>query len=624
MGSVPRKTIVNLIAVVLFAAVVRLYLPTTEHACVFDDYTYLIENARVQSGLTADGVRWAFTTTYASNWHPLTWLSHMLDVSIYARPAGHHLTSILLHALTTALLFVALLRMTGAVWRSAFAAAVFGLHPLHVESVAWLAERKDVLSGLFWVLAMLAYAWYTRRPKALRYALVVALYALGLMAKPMVLTLPIVLLLLDYWPLERRQETGNREQRGRERRPAGYLLLEKAPLVAMSAASAVMTVMAQESGRAVAGAASLPFSLRLSNAAVSCVVYIRKMLWPVDLAVYYPHPLRGLPLWQVSGSALVLIAITWAAIRYRKQAPYLLTGWLWYLVTMTPVIGLVQVGKQAMADRYMYLPMIGLLIAIAWGAQAVASGFERRENPNTRAACRDKVGVVLAGLALFAIALCVFQTNRQIGYWKNEVTLFGHALDVTRDNWMAHHGLARALDQRGKTDLAIDHYKRSIAIDPTNADVHNGLATAWLKTGKTEKAVAEFRKAIRLDPDNAAARLHYGVALDRQKRLGDAVTQFRKAAELAPDNPLVHQNLAGALARQGRFDEAIEHYAIACRLTGYSSVNALLDMAEACYQAGHKRQAVDAVSRAMRLARAAHRTALEDYLRGRLQVYERQ
>ncbi len=367
MGSNSSKAVFWLIGILLFAVVVRIYLPSAEHGYVFDDYQYLLENARLHGGLTGPGVRWAFTTTHASNWHPVTWLSHMLDVSIYGpKPAGHHLTSILIHALSTLLLFAALSRMTGSMWRSAFVAAMFGLHPLHVESVAWVAERKDVLSGLFWMLAMLAYAAYVRKPGVLRYAVLVLAFAFGLMSKPMVLTLPFVLLLLDYWPLGRCQVAGHASQETPDPRfpthdtrhptpgprsptPITRLVLEKLPLLATSAVSAAVTVFAQQSTGAVAGAASLPFGMRAANAVVSYVVYIRKMLWPSDLAVYYTHPLHGLPAWQVGGSAALLIVITWLAIRFARQAPYAAVGWLWYLITLVPVIGLVQVSPMRKA-----------------------------------------------------------------------------------------------------------------------------------------------------------------------------------------------------------------------------------------------------------------------------------
>lgn len=625
MGSVPRKAVIYLIGVLLFAAVVRVYLPATEHGYVFDDYQYLVENARVHSGLTGPGVGWAFTTTYASNWHPVTWLSHMLDVTLYgSKAAGHHLTNILLHAFATLLLFAALLRMTGAVWPSAFVAAMFGLHPLHVESVAWAAERKDVLSGLFWMLTMLAYTAYVRKPGALRYALVVLAFGLGLMSKPMVLTLPVALLLLDYWPCRKEQWTGNREQKATDTQhptPITRSLLEKLPLFAMSAASAVMTVCAQQSTGAVAGSASLPLGMRIANAAVAYVAYARKMLWPSDLAVYYPHPLGSIPVWQVAASAVALVAVTYLAIRSARRAPYFTVGWLWYIVTLIPVIGLVQVGKQAMADRYTYIPLIGLFIIVGWATSTVVSGFERsaaeRKSRNTL------LRITIAVLAIAAVALSAFQTHRQLGVWRDEVTLFSHALNVTQDNWMAHHGLARALDQRGRIDAAIDHYRRSIAIDPTNADVHNGLATALLKRGRIDEALGEFHRAVRLDPDNAAAHLHYGVALDRQSKPGQAVEQFRIAAELAPDNPIAQQNLAGALARQREYDGAIEHYLIACRLTDYKDLSAIINLAEAYHQSGRSAEAVEAANRALTLAQSATKPDLAEYIRRRLQAYEK-
>lgn len=598
MGRLSPGAVRYLVCAVLFAAVVRTYLPATEHGYVFDDHQYIVENVRIHTGLTAPGVRWAFTTTHASNWHPLAWISHMLDVTLYGpKPAGHRLTSVLIHSLSTVLLFLALVRMTGSLWRSAFVAALFGLHPLRVESVAWIAERKDVLCAFFWVLTMICYAAYSLRPNLVRYALVVLAFAAALMSKPMAVTLPVVLLMLDFWPLDR-VKLGYRR-----------LLVEKLPLLAMSAVSAALTVHAQHSTGAVVGAASLPVSLRLPNAILSYLVYIRKMFWPSDLAVYYTHPLHSIPVWQVIASATALIAVTYIAVKLARKAPYLTLGWLWYLVTLLPVIGLVQVGKQAMADRYTYIPLIGLFVAVGWGlAEAVKTG-------------RAAVRALLPAAAVVVVGLCAFQTSVQLAHWRDEVTLFSHALRVTQDNWMAHHGLARALDQRGQTDKAIEHYRLSIDIDPTNADVHNGLGTALLKKDLVEAAIREFETAVRLDPENAAARLQYGVALDRNNNLPGAARELLRAVELASDNPLAHKNLAGVLARQGKYSEAVKHYLIACDLTGGSDLDALTNLAEAYYQSGRPQEAVDTAGRALQIARQTGNADAVDYITQRLRTY---
>lgn len=599
-----------LIAVVILAAVVRTYLPVTgrNFGFVFDDQQYLVENIHVHSGLTAQGVRWAFTTTYASNWHPLTWLSHMLDVTLYgSKPMGHHLTNVLLHALAAVLLLAALFRLTGEFYKSAFVAAMFGLHPLRVESVAWAAERKDVLCGVFWMLTMIAYAGYARKPGKIRYAGVVLAFACALMSKPAAVTLPVVLLLLDYWPLGR----------GRVLPAARHL-----PLFAMSTASAAVTLYAQQSTGAVAGAASLPLGMRAANAAVAYAAYIGKMFWPAGLAVYYPHPLGGIPAWQAAGSALLLAAVTYAAVRLRKCAPYLAVGWLWYLVTLLPMAGLVQAGKQAMADRYTYIPMIGILLIAAWGVPDLAERIRLRISPKSKAGSAQ--AAALAALAIAVTALAAARTGQQIGVWRNEVTLFSHALKVTRNNWMAHHGLARALDQWGKTEDAVRHYRISIRIDPTNADVRNGLATALLKLGRTAQALREFETAVRLDPGNAAARLNYGAALDHAGRLKAAERQFRQAVRLAPDSPVARANLAGVLARRGKFPEAVRQYRAACEMTGYSDLQTVASLADACYRSGDRREALRIGRLALRLAEQMRSDGAAGFIRGRLRVYEGQ
>ncbi|NIQ87873.1 MAG: hypothetical protein GWN93_01765, partial [Deltaproteobacteria bacterium] len=404
----------------------------------------------VHKGLTRESFIWAFTTTDEANWHPLTWLSHMVDCQLYGlNPAGHHLTNVLLHSASTVLLFLILLGMTGSRWRSALVAALFALHPLHVESVAWVAERKDVLSTLFWMLTLWAYLAYTKRPERKRYLLIIVAFTLGLMAKPMLVTLPFVLLLLDYWPLKRielgqsasglpaaNQPSTIAEKPGAQ---AFRLLLEKTPLFVLTAASSVVTFVVQKSEGAVGALEVYPLKIRVANALVSYVSYIIKMIWPQNLAVFYPHPGQSLPMWQAVAAGILLVLISIAVIRAGRRQPYLPVGWLWYLGTLVPVIGLVQVGAQAMADRYTYVPLIGLFIMAAWGVPELMKKWHHR-----RVAL-----VVSAALVLFALMTCA---RLQLRHWKNSIALLSHAHAVTAKSYLVHNNLGSALNELGKYD----------------------------------------------------------------------------------------------------------------------------------------------------------------------------
>jgi hypothetical protein len=412
-----------------------------------DDDVYVYENPRVLKGLTIEGVRWAFTAFHISNWHPLTWLSHMTDVTIFGNDArGHHLVNILLHSLNTSLLFLSLFRMTAALWRSALVAALFALHPLHIESVAWIAERKDVLSGLFFMLVLLAYEWYVRRGGRRRYLLVALFLALGLMAKPMLVTVPFLLLLLDLWPLGRTAWAA--PAGGGEGSPVspGRLLWEKVPLLALALVSSGITFLAQRAGGAIKTLEFIGTDLRLANVAVSYVAYIGKTLWPLSLSMYYPFPPEMPPGWKVGGAVLVTAAVTAAAVFLRRR-PYFLVGWLWYLGMLVPVIGLVQVGDQAMADRYAYLPLTGLFVMAVWGSAELLRGRRRRWS----------VGAA-AGVLLILTPLAA----RQAGYWKDSITLFSHALSVAPGSHIIHNNLANSLVRAGRTNEAITHYREAL------------------------------------------------------------------------------------------------------------------------------------------------------------------
>jgi tetratricopeptide (TPR) repeat protein len=500
----------------------------------YDDGVYVAANEHVRHGLRGDSIAWAFTTTENSNWHPVTWLSHMLDVTLFGLDAGkHHRTNLVLHAANAVLLFLLLVRLTGAVWRPVFAAALFAIHPLHVESVAWIAERKDVLSTLFWLLTLFAWLSWLESKTAARSVLVLVLFALGLMTKPMLVSLPLTLLLLDYWPLER---TG-----------LAPLLREKAPLLAIAAISCVATVWAQRAGGAVQSLARFSFSERAANALLTYAAYLGKTVWPAALAVFYPYPHVGLHSTSVLLSMLLLGAITAAVLRLEKPAPYLAFGWIWYVVTLVPVIGLVQVGEQAMADRYTYVPLIGIFVALSWGAGALAS----RSRP---------ARFVVATAAAVSIAGLLVVTTAQVRTWADSETLVTHALAVTEDNWTAHNNLGGLLLEQGRLDEAIRHFDEVLRIRPDFADGHYNLAMALERSGKRKDAIAQYHEALRLRPSYAEAHYNLANLLLVAGRLPEAIEEYVAALHLRPGDASAHNNLAIALNRAGRRDEAIAHY----------------------------------------------------------------
>jgi protein O-mannosyl-transferase len=530
----------------LALATLAVYAPVWHHGFLdYDDSGYVSANPRVLAGLTWHSLAWAFNIGYEFNWHPLTWVSHMLDVEVYGLNAGaHHLTNLLLHMVNTILLFEVLRRMTGALGRSAFVAGLFAVHPLHVESVAWIAERKDVLSTLFWMLTLGAYVRYVREARLRRYWIVLLTFALALMAKPMVVTLPFVLLLLDYWPL-RRLELGSTQ-----RSSWGNLVWEKWPLFALAAASSIVTLVAQQRGGAVAGLSRVPLDLRLENAMVSYVTYIFKMFWPARLAVFYPYsPPSG---WWVIGSMLILLGVSAVAIWAARRHPYLLVGWLWYLGTLVPVIGLVQVGDQPRADRYTYIPLIGLFIMIAWGASHLLSGWSHRP--------------ILLPAALIVIAVCSITAHGQVQYWGNSYSLWTRALQVTEGNYLAHNNLGLVLADQGRVDEAVAHYTEALRAKPGYALAHNNLGIALVRQGKIEEAMVHYKEALRINPDYADAHNNLGNALAKQGNSGAAMAQYFEAARIKPDLAEPHNNLGIALASQGRFDEAVAEYSEAIRL----------------------------------------------------------
>ncbi len=530
----------------------------------FDDHVYVYENPLVMSGLSTEGIIDAFTHTHARNWHPLTTLSHMFDCQLYGLKAGnHHITNVILHTIAALLLFLVLKQMTRALWQSAFVAALFAIHPLHVESVAWIAERKDVLSAVFFMLTLAAYARYGRAPSPPRYLLVTLLFAFGLMSKPMLVTLPFVLLLLDYWPLGRiggqKSEVGSRVRR---------LLTEKIPLFALSALSCIATLFAQRQDPSAID--QLPFLWRLNNTFVSYVTYIWQMLWPARLAVFYPHPNNRLPLVEVILAIALLVVITLIVIYLRRTKPYLVTGWFWYLGMLVPVIGLVQVGEQAHADRYTYLPQIGLYIMITW---AVGDLFSESTPRARRALVGVAAAIAIVGLGVRALV--------QASYWKNSETLWNHTLAVTGENDVAHNNLGFLFLRRGELDKAISHFQAALDIRSRNTETHyslgaaliqNNLGNAFARKRLWDDAINHLQEAVRLRPDYADAYFNLGSVLFQRGRIEQAIAQWQKALAVRPRDAEARRNVADALRREGKLKEAISEYEQALNIAPEDSV----------------------------------------------------
>lgn len=536
-----RKT--ALIAVVLAVLAFLPYAQTIEHDFIdYDDTVFVTDNPEVRAGLSWEGIQWAITAFHAGNWLPLTWMSHMLDVSLFGLDAGwHHLVNALLHACSTALLFLALFRMTGAVLPSAFVAALFGIHPLHVESVAWVAERKDVLSGLFFMLVLLTYERYVRSGGAGRYLLVVLCFALGLLSKSMVVTVPFVLLLLDVWPLGRTSFAVAANGPAAKPVPWGKLLLEKLPFFLMTIVVSIITVAAQREGGAMnlMERELLPFGVRLANAVVSYAAYLGKTFWPRSLALIYSHQGANLSGWKIALSAVVLVAVTLMVMR-KVRRPYLAVGWFWFVGMLIPVIGLVQVGKQAMADRYTYLPLIGIFIMIAWFF---------KDTMSNASALRKKIIACAAGAVLLVFLTAAIV---QASYWRDYTTLLRHATLAVPDNWLAHRMLGNTLADKGLTDEAIAEYRESLRIQPWNSYGHNNLAVELVRQGKYPEAIEHYREAIRIRPAYAEAHNNLGNALAVTGRREEAIELYREAIRLRPGWTVVRNNLQLLVAEQER------------------------------------------------------------------------
>jgi len=577
----------GLICLLLALATLLVFAPVASNEFVnYDDPDYVSANPRVQSGLSLANVAWAFTTGHASNWHPLTWLSHMLDRQVFgARPGPQHLVNVAFHIANALLLFLLLRRLTGAHWPSAAVAALFALHPLHVESVAWISERKDVLSAFFFLLTLGAYARYAQplasgmrqggnarppastlgpRPSTGFYALALVLFALGLMCKPMLVTLPFLLLLLDFWPLRRFSLFSRVEHptpSSRTSAPVLRLLLEKVPFVVLSLASCVVTFVAQEKGGAVS--TILPLRERVANALVSYARYLAKTFCPTDLSVLYPHPGHW-PLWQVALSASILMAISAVALWQFRARPWLAVGWFWFLGALVPVIGLVQVGIQSMADRYTYLPLIGLFIVLVWGlADALPAGPGRPR--------------ALAAAAALSLVACAALTLRQLGFWHDSETLFRRAVQVTPNNYLAYNNLGHYLSGKGKTAEAMANYTRALEINPLYDEALNNIGYALAGQRRFPEAIGFYERALRVRPTQVEVHNNLGNALSEMGRLTEAVEQYLIALKENPEHVDAHNNLGIALAMQGKLDEAIPHFRAAIRFKpGYASAHSNL------------------------------------------------
>jgi len=633
-GEASGRTLVFGICVFLAAIVWVVFGQTLGHGFInYDDDKYVYENQEVLNGLSLRGAARAFTHTVSSNWHPLTMLSYMLDGQIYGRnPGGYHLTNVQLHTVAVILLFLVLENMTGAIWRSAFVAALFAIHPLHVESVAWVSERKDVLSGVFFMLTLGAYVRYVRSPRSPgRYLLVVFLFALGLMAKPMLVTLPFILLLLDYWPL------------GRMDLGFGKLILEKVPLLALSIAASGAALLTQ---RKVI--APFPLSSRISNALVSSAAYIGQSIYPAGLTVLYPYPMKGSPLWEVIFALLLLAGISGWAFAWRRKHPYVLIGWLWYLGMLVPVVGLVHVGAQARADRYTYLPQIGLALLATWTVADLSAPWRHR---------RVLLGSA-ASLLLAALAVCA---HAQTSYWRDSETLWNHTLAHTRNNDIAQYNLGNDLLRQGRFEEAVAHYRTALAINPNYAVNHYNLGNTLLRTGQVDDAISHFQRALQIQPDYPEAEMDLGSALRAKGELEAAIVDFQKALALRPDYAEAHYNLGTALLKKGEVGAAIFHFETAIaldahffqaqnilawvlatssnaslrdgtkavelatqanQLSGGNNANILRTLAAACAERGQFPGAMAAVRQALQLAAAQGNAALATELRNEMALYE--
>jgi tetratricopeptide (TPR) repeat protein len=649
-NSLPWKYIVCLFLVVT-TLIVYWQVPKYEFLN-YDDDLYITQNYHVKAGLNMSGLIWSFTSgTMVSNyWHPLTWLSHMLDYSLYGMNAGgHHMTNLLFHIANTLLLFFVLKRMTSDKWKSAFVSALFALHPLHVESVAWVAERKDVLSTFFWFLTMMAYCRFVEKPILTRYFTLLLFFVLGLMSKPMLVTLPFVLLLMDFWPFGRLQlgQVINTANPQIQKASIFYLIWEKAPLFLLTAGASVAAYITQKKGGALPRMDFTLFKIQIANALVSYVSYIKKMIWPSQLAVFYPHP-GTLPISKSVGAGILLITLTVFVVYFWRRFPYLTVGWFWYVGTLVPVIGLVKVGSFAMADRYTYVPLIGLFIVIAWFVPDLVAVRSHRK-------------VLLATFAMLYLSVLMAFTWKQVRHWENSIALFNHTLSVTTKNYLAHMKLGEALAEQNKNAEAIRHYFEALRINPDFALVHFNLGNIYAGQGNTEDAVYYYNEALQKNPDFAKAHNNLGNTMAKEGDVDAAVYHYKEALKINPDYAGVYYNLGRIAANQGETDDAILYYRKAsllnplmtealynlawifathekkrfrngaeavnlaqklCKITQYNQPLAFDALAAAYAETGQFDAAVSTAQKALGLALAYGPEALALDLKKRLQTYQ--
>ncbi|MGD2125163.1 MAG: tetratricopeptide repeat protein [Desulfobacteraceae bacterium] len=560
-----------IISLFLVATILVVFWQVQNHEFLnLDDDLYITENRIVRRGLTWEGLIWAFSTSDISYWHPVTWLSHMVDCQLYgSNPRGHHFNSLLLHAANALLLFLALRRLTGARWRSAAVAAMFALHPLNIESVAWAADRKNVLSTFFWMLTVWSYAYYAESPGWKRYLIVFTCLAVGLMAKPMLVSLPFVLLLLDYWPLGRlrfgeaggRSNITNQKSRGSTFQRAGLrLILEKIPLLVLSVASICLSSLSAKEQGILLPTRVVPAGLRIENALVSYLIYMKKMIWPIDLAVFYPYP-EFVPFWAVAGAAFLLAGITLLGIRVRRQMPYLAVGWLWYIGTLLPVIGLVQQGLwPAMADRFAYIPLIGLFIMVVWGFAPLAAKW-----PFQRILPAICPGILLLWFTMVSWV--------QLGHWKNSATLFERALDVTSNNFLAHMNLGSALANLGREKRAIIHFNKALETGyPRPEQVHFNLGKALSSLSHRDEAILQHRQALKIAPNYIDPHISLGSISLRSGEWDKALYHFYRVLEIDKENTKAHNNIGVVMLHQGKLDEALTHLRAALQIDPHYEV----------------------------------------------------
>lgn len=556
----------------------------------WDDDIYVTNNPYVQAGLTFDSLKYAFGNLDFGHWHPLTWLSHMAAWQAFgARPAWHHLINVIFHIANALLLFLLLNRMTGALWRSWFVAALFALHPLHVESVAWIAERKDVLSTLFWLLTTHAYVSYVRNSTPRNYLPILIYFALGLMCKPMLISLPVTLLLLDYWPLGR---LGSDSMPWKNRLPfLKSLILEKLPLLALSIASSIVTYLA---GQARMGDISIldmvPWTVRLPNAVISYARYLMNAIWPSKLAAIYPYPLNGMDMSQLLVSGAVLLLITALAILSLRKAPFMAVGWLWYLGTLVPVSGLfIQAGPQAMADRYTYIPLIGVFIAATWGVSQLFERLRKSPTPENRPAkWLARLPAVAGVLVLLPLGVCAWH---QAGYWRNTRTLFERAIAVTQNNWLAHNNLGFSLYSQGQIAEAMTHFQHALTIRPDYEKAHNNLGSALDAAGRRDEAAAHYREALRLNPNLRTVHFNLGMLLAAQGKTDEAMQAYLEELRINPRHPGSHNNLGIIYQNRGQHQQAVRHY--------MDALNARPDYANARFNLGQAYAALGQVDDAL-------------------------